>query len=189
MQVQTASHNNKEKELSEAVFSVNVINVITPPKDFHLGKWNSRELNDLEWKRLKEKMITQGLKPFSMEHMLPLVIDPRHVDPECTLPAPNAYHAKPFKLSPAGESQLTVLEFAGGRHRLQAVADIHGEKAAAVKALRTEVKDSQNKNTKSTDEAKEKQITMAELKSCLVKLEAELEEVQKWGVILYDYSK
>ena len=88
-----ATHSDVEKTLASAQFNINVIDLIHPPVPLGLGKVNTRRLVDKEAKNLKEAMTMQGMKPFSIENMIPIMIERRHVDEKCIWTGINAYEA------------------------------------------------------------------------------------------------
>lgn len=119
-----ATHSQMEKILASALFSVNVMNLFNPLKDIQFGKVNTRALVDAEALNLQKAMTEQGMKPFSSENLIPIVIERRHVDATCIWTGVHAYDAPDLKLSEEGEQELTKMELAGGRHRLEAVRKI-----------------------------------------------------------------
>ncbi|SRR6266576_2261568 len=106
---ETAKQSDQEKKAFDAQFSVNVIDLFDAPKEIHFGQWNSRPVVIGEWKKLKMSLTVQGIKPFSPENMMPLIISRRHVDPSCIQKSVSGYEAKKFVLSEEGKKEVNWL--------------------------------------------------------------------------------
>lgn len=169
-----------------AQFSVNLINLFDTPKEIHFGKWNSRPLVDVEWKKLKEAMTMQGIKSCSPEHMMPLIISPRHVEASCIETNLNGYEGKMLVLSAEGEREVKKLQMAGGRHRLAAIKSIKEDKDKELLKL-TDARDKLSKRKVSKPDAVAKK--MEEYEKKIAVLEEEISKIGIWGVILYNEGK
>ena len=185
-----ATHSDVEKTLASAQFSINVIDLIHPPVPLGLGKVNTRRLVDKEAKNLKEAMTMQGMKPFSIENMIPIMIERRHVDEKCIWTGINAYKAPTLQLSDAGSAELRELELAGGRHRIEAVKSIRAARNKALDAVKKKTVTEQQKKRPTTakgqkDRAKRVEKLLAEEAA----IKAEIAEVSRWGIVLYDKGK
>lgn len=173
----------EEVMASEARFSINRITVFKPVKPLEPGPWNPRPVNDSEWRKLKAAMKEHGIKPFKMETMIPIVIKPSYIDPDCISNGMDGQKARELKLSIEGKKRLKRLVYAGGRHRLAAVKSIREDLEKEVKNLKPAVKKLQSKNASELDAAKKELV--ANLKAA----EAELADLGQWGVILYDQGE
>lgn len=169
---------------SDARFSVNRIGIFKPVKPLEPGPWNPRLVNDLEWRKLKAAMKEHGIKPFKMETMIPIVIKPAYVDPDCISNGMDGQNARELKLSVDGKKYLKHLIYAGGRHRLAAVKSIQEDLQKEVKNLKPTVKKLlQSKNVSELEAANKEKV--ANLKAA----ETELADLGQWGVILYDQGE
>lgn len=178
-----------EKVLADAQFSINVINLFSPPKDFNYGKINSRALVDREATNLRKAMTEQGMKPFSIENMIPIVIARRHVDPTCITSGMNAYNAPDLKLSVEGMKELRELELAGGRHRVAAMKQLHDIKMTEVTEVHKKMITMENKKLDEQFDQRKKDMTVQAYRNLEAKKEKEVDELGRWGVVLYDKGK
>lgn len=186
----TAKHSVDEKLIHAAQFSVNIIDLFTPVKPINFGRWNSRHLKEPEWKKLVEFMTTQGIKPFSYDNMMPLVINRRHVDPDCISNGSNGYDAKMLVLSKEAEvEKLEVLELAGGRHRKAAMAEIKKKKLEELDRLDTVRKSIIKRRVVKEEATARKQADLDACDETIAALKDEIANLGRWGVILYDQGK
>jgi len=184
-----AKHSEEEKKINDARFSINVIDLLKSPKEIHFGKWNSRPLVPQEWGKLKVSLTAQGVKPFSMEHMMPLVISRRHVDLACVDNNVDGYNAKMLVLSEEGKNELRKLEMAGGRHRMAAVQSIKEDMVDDLDKLK-KLRQSAKRKRVTKDEASAKMDeTVKRYDEKIASVEEEISRTGLWGVILYDKGK
>lgn len=181
-----AAHSDMEKLLADAQFSMNVIDLVNPLAPLGLGKINTRALVEAEAINLQKAMTTQGIKPFTVENMIPVLIERRHVDPTCIWSGINGYGAPDLKLSEDGVKEVKELELAGGRHRIDAVRKIHdglrNELAKAEKRTATLTKKKVSKASAVKRKAKDIQAHAAHEEA----IRDQLKSVSRWGVVLYD---
>ncbi|KAF8322968.1 hypothetical protein F5887DRAFT_1086906 [Amanita rubescens] len=189
MEKETAKHSDEEEKVDAAQFSVNVINLFNAPMEIHFGNWNTRPLVALEWKKLKASMTAQGIKSFSNEHMMPLVIKRRHVDPSCVDNNVSGYAAKTLALSEEGKQEVKRLEMAGGRHRLAAVKSIKQDKEQDVAKLKKQHQILSKKRAVKDDAVTKKLQNLKDYEEKIAKLEEEISKIGLWGVIVYDEDK
>jgi hypothetical protein len=186
---ETAKASLDEMQVVEAQFSINVINLFDAPKSIHFGKWNPRPLIQGEWKKLKVAMTQQGIKAFTPENMMPLVISARHVEPSCVQNSIKGYEAKALVLSAEGEREVKKLQMAGGRHRMAAMKSIKADKEGEMQKLKkAQGKVSRRKATKPSAVEK-KAGELEEIGKKIEELEEEISKIGRWGVILYDEGK
>lgn len=187
----TAMHSKMEKTLADAQFSVNVIDLFNPPKELQLGSLNSRMLVATEAMNLMKAMTAQGIKPFTMENMIPIIIQRRYVDPGCIWEGINAYKAPTLKLSADGIAELEVLELAGGRHRLEAVTHIKKQKEKLLKAAhkKTIAAEKSLQNVSKPSAVNRQSEKVAGLLEVEEEIRREIAEISKWGIVLYDEGK
>lgn len=185
----TASHDETDKVLAMAQFSVNILNLFKPPKPLDLGKVNTRELMTNEALKLKKMMDEQGIRAFTREHMIPIVIRRDHVDPECIFSGMNAYNALDFKLSARGIKELKGLNLVGGRHRLAALTSVHEDKMKLLEQARKRTKTIRDRKAVKTDANARRKKDLSEALETEQALQADVEVHSKWGVILYDEGK
>lgn len=185
-QKETAKHSVEEELATAAQFSINMINLFDPPMDIHFGKWNQRLLKPTEWKKLKTAMTIQGIKAFTSDNMLPLVINRRHVDPSCIENKLNGYNAKTLVLSEDGNRELVKLEMAGGRHRLAAIQSIKDDKEKELKKLESQRDTVNKRRAMRPDAVQKKQKDLDGCNQIIAALEEEISKLGNWGVILYD---
>jgi hypothetical protein len=186
---ESAKESKDERMVLGAQFSINIIDLFDTPKTIFYGKWNQRPIDSAQWKRLKGSMTLQGMKPFSSENMMPLVISPQHVDPSCIQNSMNGYQAKMLVLSEEGERELTTLDMAGGRHRMAAIQSIKEDKVKALKKLTIKRTSVDKRKVKRPAAVANKEAQLAELEDKIASLEDEISKVGRWGVMLYDKGK
>ena len=175
---------------AQARFSINVLNILDPPKELSLGRWNPRDLEPKHWKRLKLSMLDNEIKPWNYENMIPIIISPRHVDPSCISTNITDPSKSPvFKLSPDGERELSKILLAGGRHRIQAVKSIHDDKQAEQKKLKEKLEKLRKAEPKRETLKKRYDQDMTDLEDRILDGEKYLSTIGPWGVILYDEGK
>lgn len=183
---EVTSHNLLDAKMGAARFSMNVMNILDPPKELLLGRWNPRELDAKQWRRLKQSMLEHDLKPYNFENMIPIVVQRRHVDSTCISITADPSTSPLFKLSESGERELTHLVLAGGRHRIQAVKSIREDRQGELKRLQERRKKLQKRDPKG-DPAKEKlDREVDELEDEIDELKRYISTLGPWGVILYD---
>lgn len=185
-QMETAIHSVEEEMATAAQFSVNTIDLFDPPMTIYFGKWNGRLLDQKQVKKLKAALTAQGIKPFSHENMMPLVINQRHVDPSCIENTANGYNAKPLILSDEGKRELVRLDMAGGRHRKAAIASIKADKQKELTALTNSRNSVSKRKVKKADAIQKKQDEIETYNKRIEVVKKEIENIGKWGVILYD---
>ena len=181
-----ATHSQMEKILASALFSVNVMNLFNPLKDIQFGKVNTRALVDAEAVNLQKAMTEQGMKPFSSENLIPIVIERRHVDATCIWTGVHAYDAPDLKLSEEGEQELTKMELAGGRHRLEAVRKIREAKKKVLASARKKSSAQRKKRVRKDAAMLKRDKRLAEMEAEEEAMENEIEELGRWGFALYD---
>jgi len=184
-----AMHNEKEKKITEAQFSVNIIDLFATPKEMRFGEWNSRPLVESEWKKLKTSMTVQGIKSFTSEHMMPLVIRRGYVDTSCVQQNVSGYEAKTLVLSEAGERELGKLEMAGGRHRKAALESIKADKEKELSRLEKQHGTLTRRKIVKTEALARKMEALAAYEKSIAELQEEISKIGQWGVILYDKGK
>ena len=181
-----ATHSQMEKILASALFSVNVMNLFNPLKDIQFGKVNTRALVDAEAVNLQKAMTEQGMKPFSSENLIPIVIERRHVDATCIWTGVHAYDAPDLKLSEEGEQELTKMELAGRRHRLEAVRKIQEAKKKVLASARKKSSAQRKKRVRKDAAMLKRDKRLAEMEAEEEATENEIEELGRWGFALYD---
>jgi len=186
---ETAKESAEEKHIFDAQFSVNVIDLFDPPKDIHFGAWNTRPVVTSEWKKLKMSMTAQGIKPFSPENMMPLIINPQHVDQSCIGKSLSGYKANKLVLSAEGEQVLDKLEMAGGRHRKAAIESIKEDKEKELLKVTKERTKASKKKPKKADAIAAKAEELKGYDAKIEALEEEISKIGRWGVILFDAGK
>jgi hypothetical protein len=186
-----ASQNQKEKLAAAAQFSINKINLFNPPKPLVLGKLNPRELNKEQVKKLKQAFAEEGIKPFTMENMMPLMINRHYVDPGCIWMGMNGYDAPELKLSMEGIRDLEGLDVVGGRHRLEAITKVNDEINLQLDGVKKRVKVLREKSTKNMndEERKMRKEELTKLLKQTKELKNKKDENSQWGIILYDAGK
>lgn len=151
-----------------------------------LGTWNKRELNATEANKLKGMMTNQGIKAYTMENMIPIVIERQHVDAACIWSGMNGYGAPPLQLSEEGIREMKGLLLAGGRHRIAAVRALQTEGNTKLQALRAQIKEATKKMDAEDDEIG---VSLDQMKIKEEEMVANMAANENWGVILYDYGK
>lgn len=188
-EIEVTSHNLLDAKMGAARFSMNIVNILDPPKPLLLGRWNPRELDPKQWRRLKQSMLDQDLKPFNFENMIPIVIERRHVDDTCITTTANPSTAPLLKLSDEGERDLKELVLAGGRHRIQAVKSIRDDRQAELKKLQEKLRKLQKRDPK-REGAKEKlDVEVDRLEEEIDDLRRYISTLGPWGVMLYEEGK
>lgn len=173
-----------------AQFSFNAIDLFNPPKPINFDKLNSQPFKPVEWKKLQVTMTAQGIRSFTVEHMMPLIISRRHVDPACLSDSLNGIENRMLVLSKEGEEELGELEMAGGRHRNRALEAIKDAKEKELEKLITKRSRIVSKREVVEEEAKvRKEEHVNECDRVIGALEEELARIGRWGVILYDKGK
>src|SRR5271169_1923566 len=154
--LQTAS-DILDASIQAAQFSINVIDLLDPPKPIRLGKWNARALKESEAIKLKTQMLMDDIRPFQFENLLRCVIDPKFVDPACVQPSIlGGIHGAPaLKLSAEGERTLATIDLVGGRHRKRAINLIKLEREDALNQMRESLKRHEEKAEKGGAKADE----------------------------------
>ena len=76
-------HDPHDRGIQAAQFSINVINILYPPKPILLGEWNSSELKESEAVKLKNQMIQDDLRPFQYENMFHCIVERWYIEPRC----------------------------------------------------------------------------------------------------------
>lgn len=178
-----------EKITAEAQFSVNIINLFNPPKPLVLGSWNKRELNMTEANKLKDMMTRQGIKAYTMENMIPIVIERHHVDQACIWSGMSGYGAPPLQLSEEGMQEIKGLLLAGGRHRIAAVKALRAEANAKLQALRVQIKEAAERKTTATEDDDEVEVSLDQMKIDEEGMVANMTANEHWGVVLYDHGE
>jgi hypothetical protein len=191
MENETAKHCDEEEMIHASQFSVNVINLFNPPKEINFGKWNTRPLVPLEWKKLKASMTAQGIKSFSTEHMMPLVIKRKYIDMSCVDNKASGYEAKTLELSEEGKQPGVVvkLEMAGGRHRMAALKSIKEDKEKDLAKLKKQHLGLSKRRFTKDDAVAKKMQDLKDYEERMASLKEEISKIGLWGVIVYDEGK
>ena len=168
--------------LAAARISINRMNLLRSPIPLRFGEWNDRALVERYAKGLQNSFQTQGVRPFEMENMIPLVIHKDHLDSKClNFKGLNAAEAPFLQLISKGLKEPSI-KVAGGRHRFRAVELENERLSTEIKRLEGKIQDD---NT-ATEE--EKDMNRA-YKATIDTLSKERERVCTWGVIIYDEGK
>jgi hypothetical protein len=139
-----------EEIVSKLRFSINRIDLRNPPLPFLFGKWNTRPLERTAKRQMIESLTEQGILWSRVENMIPLIIDPSHVDPSCIQTSlADLTNAPMLKLTEEGMAAL-VLTLAGGRHRYEAMKSMWEAQDMRVKKLKDKLAGAQKKLTQKT---------------------------------------
>jgi hypothetical protein len=181
-----------EKAKQEAVFSYNVIDLIKSPLEFK-NPFNSRPLNKLRVRAMCNALLEEGLRVFSNENRIMVVIRPSDVEPSCITLDPTA---PPQPLCLETHSNLKELVVVGGQHRREALRLLASENKGKIRRLEDSIKSKNaallklDKQPLDTDEARRRR---GELENEIQAHETELLHREKskqlvgsWGVTLLD---
>ena len=121
------------------------------------------------------------------ETWLPLIIpDPSWVDTKTLTKDFTAGSMMPIlALTSEGQQRMTSWVMASGQHRVEAVRSILADKAKELKTLQQE---QQETNDKNIDEGRKVAISARLAELIKTKL-MDIEDLQWWGVIVYDESE
>lgn len=187
-----ASVDPAEKAKQDAVFSYNVIDLTALPLGFK-NPFNPRPVVASKVREMRNALLEEGLRIFSDENRIMIVIKPSHVETSCITSDPTA-PALPFCLKEGAPiSELTVI---GGQHRRDAVLLIKSDHEAKMERLQGSIK-LRNKVLKGfvrqppeTDEARQRK---SDLENEIKALELDLADhknslrfVGPWGIMLLD---
>ena len=172
-----------------AIFSLNRINLRTPPLEVKFGEWNDRPLKMNRAKDLLATMKSQELRPFLLHNMLPLIIPRSDVESSClSLDFQQVSTSPMLKLTATGLAKK-VLRFAGGQHRFHAVKLAVDETKILIQKTREQI-DKERERTLKTDQARAKRDeAIVEMSALIKEKEAFMDSISTWGVILYDEGK
>jgi len=177
-----------EKAKQEAIFSYNTVDLTNPPLILH-NPYNQRPLSKLQSKKLRNALIQEGLRVFSSENRIMVVISPSDVEEGCIT---SDLMAPPAPLCLKEGSQLTELTNLGGQHRQDAVCLIKAENDRQIKQLKGSIsaKVKLVKGLPATDKARQRKSELENeieaLKLQLSLRESSKELVGTWGVMLLD---
>lgn len=172
-----------------AIFSLNRINLRSPPVDLKFGQWNDRPLKMNRAKELLATMRSQELRPFLLQNMLPIIIPRSDVDSTClSLDFQHTSTSPMIKLTASGLSKGRI-QLAGGRHRYHAVKLAVDETTTVIEKVREQIEKERAKNPK-TDLARQKRDdVVVEMERMVKEKEQFMDAISTWGVILYDQGK
>lgn len=187
-----ASIDPAERAKQNAVFSYNTVDLTNLPLEFN-NPFNPRPATISKARVLRNALLEEGLRVFSNENRIMIVIEPSHVDPPCITSDPAA-PPQPFCLKKG--APLTELTIIGGQHRRDAVCLIKSDHKAKKKRLENSIKLKSKvlngfvKQPPMTDEAiqrkNELENEVKELELDLASCKKSLEHVGPWGVMLLD---
>jgi hypothetical protein len=178
---------------NEAIFGYCRLDILKPPAALKFGTWNNRPLQEKQAKLFAMQIGNTSFRPFAQGNLLPLIIDKRHVDPECIRMNPSTEIAPFLKLSAEAMGDPDFeLRLAGGRHRRRATEILREQSKTRVTKLRDGIADAKGKlkdleGKKTRTEKMEEKIRGMEK---VLEEEKRVEEtISIWGVILYEAGK
>jgi len=170
--------------ISEATMGWGKVKINDPAIHFSFGKVNTRKLDERQLKHLRKSLEEEGHIWYKIENMLPLIVaDPSWID-ETSLTKDVTQGAKmgSLELTTEGREKMTSWKMAGGQHRVKAIEQILEAKTHDLNQLQ---KEKRTVSGKRGDGAK-KAATIGRLEEAINAKSRELEDLQYWGVIVYN---
>ena len=181
-----------EKAKQEAIFSYNVIDLTDLPLAFK-NPYNPRPVVNSKVRMMRNAFLEAGLRAFSNENRIMIVIEPSHVEPSCITSDPTS---PPQKFRLKADAPLTHLNIIGGQHRRGAVILIKLDYQAKMERLKNSINSKKNMLggfLKQPPEMVEAEQRKSHLESEINALELDLADyetsmgfVGPWGVMLLD---
>ena len=119
---------------ASAVYSLNQINIITPPLRITFGRYNQRDVDKKEAQNLA-RAIQKQFDPYNDMSMIPIELEPDDIEESCVNRTTNSGSGLPeLKLTAKGMKNESI-EALGGQHRKEAVEIIGRELIKRIQAL------------------------------------------------------
>jgi hypothetical protein len=181
-----------EKAKQDAIFSYNIIDLTDLPLVLK-NPYNPRPVVNSKVRVMRNALLEDGLRVFSNENRIMIVIEPSHVEPTCITSDPTS---PPQKFRLKADAPLTHLNIIGGQHRRDAVILIKSDYQAKMERLQGSISSKKKaldglvKQPPETDEAEQRKSQLeSEIKALeldLADYETSMGFVGPWGVMLLD---
>ena len=102
-----------EKAKQDAIFLYNIIDLTDLPLALK-NPYNPRPVVNSKVRVMHKALLEEGLRMFSNENRIMVVIEPSHVEPSCITSDPTS---PPQKFCLKADAPLTHLNIVGGQHR------------------------------------------------------------------------
>ena len=170
--------------INDATLGCGKIKLNDPTITFEFGRYNARPIDTTKLKGLRKSLEAEGQMWYRPETWLPLIIpDASWVDANTLTKDFTKGSMMPIlALTTEGQQRMASWVMASGQHRVEAVRQILADKGKELQLLRTE----QHKtNEQNIDEGRKKAINARLEEQIRTKL-ADINDLQWWGVIVYD---
>ena len=181
-----------EKAKQDAIFLYNIIDLTDLPLALK-NPYNPRPVVNSKVRVMHKALLEEGLRVFSNENRIMVVIEPSHVEPSCITSDPTS---PPQKFRLKADAPLTHLNIVRGQHHRDAMVLIKSDYKAKMERLQGSITSKKKtldglvKQPPETDEAEQRKSQLeSEIKALeldLADYETSMRFVGPWGVMLLD---
>jgi hypothetical protein len=186
LQMVLPQRDNADTHASEAIISINTIDILNPPLPLKFGAYNNRDLDEDKAKELLAMMKAQDFRQYRPESMIPLFLTLDDIEPGAIYEHNRNYLDAPLlKLTDKGMTRTAIVA-AGGRHRRHAVLMEVEARKKEIEQYDATLKNFENKAA-ATGQAQERQNKEIEAtRECIKKLQEYIRMISHWGVVIYN---